>query len=328
MRRTAASTTPWSSIAASRGCSWPRVAERLDDHRDQPAVRGADLLPCAGVQLARRDRHDRPVAPVADQRQLPAYIRLDLALGRVGLLPSPPRPRPPRRGSRPRTALRRRRRASGSTRRRRSAPGPCARRGRGRSAPPCRPRTAGSGRRPAGRRAASSGARPRRPLESLARLHCTDARTRSGDDSASAADVGQLRAQLEHRLGVDLADPALGDAEHVADLGEREPLVVVEGDHGLLALGQGVDGPGEQPAQLPVLGHLDRVVGGGVLQGVHQAQPVAALAADVQQLLQRHHVRQRQLAEDARAVRPRAMPISAATSHSDGVRRSCASSVA
>jgi hypothetical protein len=30
----------------------------------------------------------------------------------------------------------------------------------------------------------------------------------------------EAAAQLEHRLGVDLADPALGDAEDLADLGQ------------------------------------------------------------------------------------------------------------
>ena len=45
-----------------------QLAERLDDHRDQPAVRGTDLLPRPRVQLARGDRDHGPVPPVADQR--------------------------------------------------------------------------------------------------------------------------------------------------------------------------------------------------------------------------------------------------------------------
>src|SRR5690606_32680294 len=49
--------------------------------------------------------------------------------------------------------------------------------------------------------------------------------------TGSAAEARQLRAQLEHGLGVDLAGPALGHAQHVADLGEREALVVVQRDH-------------------------------------------------------------------------------------------------
>lgn len=50
--------------------------------------------------------------------------------------------------------------------------------------------------------------------------------------------------------------------------------------------------------QLAVLGDLDGVVGGRVLQGVHQGEPVAALAADVQQLFEGDDVRQGQLAEN------------------------------
>ncbi|CAM5689120.1 hypothetical protein SALBM135S_07405 [Streptomyces alboniger] len=57
---------PWSSIAARR-CSLPEAGERLDDHGDEPAVRRADLLPGPVVQLARRDRDDRPVAPDPEQ---------------------------------------------------------------------------------------------------------------------------------------------------------------------------------------------------------------------------------------------------------------------
>ena len=48
-----------------------------------------------------------------------------------------------------------------------------------------------------------------------------------------------LRAQPQHRLGVQLRDARLGHAEDLADLAQRQVLVVVEGDHELLALGQG-----------------------------------------------------------------------------------------
>jgi hypothetical protein len=40
---------------------------------------------------------------------------------------------------------------------------------------------------------------------------------------------------------VHLADPRLGDAEHLADLGQGQPLVVVQGDDDLLALAEPVD---------------------------------------------------------------------------------------
>ena len=39
---------------------------------------------------------------------------------------------------------------------------------------------------------------------------------------------------------MDLTDTTLGHPEHVADLGEREPFVVVEGDHEALTLGRAV----------------------------------------------------------------------------------------
>src|SRR3954453_7850503 len=51
----------------------------------------------------------------------------------------------------------------------------------------------------------------------------------------------QPRAQLEHGLGVDLAHPALGHAEDLADLGQRQAFVVVEREHDLLALGHPID---------------------------------------------------------------------------------------
>src|SRR5262249_49650187 len=50
--------------------------------------------------------------------------------------------------------------------------------------------------------------------------------------------AGQLGAQTQHRLGVQLRDARLGDAEHFADLSERQVLVVVEGDDQLLPFGQ------------------------------------------------------------------------------------------
>ena len=46
------------------------------------------------------------------------------------------------------------------------------------------------------------------------------------------------RAQPQHGLRVQLRDARLGDAEDLADLAQGEVLVVVEGDHELLALGQ------------------------------------------------------------------------------------------
>src|SRR5690606_18040876 len=48
----------------------------------------------------------------------------------------------------------------------------------------------------------------------------------------------QAAPQLGDRLAVDLADPALGHAEHLADLGQGEAVVVVERDDVALAGGE------------------------------------------------------------------------------------------
>src|SRR3954464_8043472 len=68
----------------------------------------------------------------------------------------------------------------------------------------------------------------------------------SGSGSATSGDVGELGPQVQHRLGVHLADPALGHAEDPADLGQGEPLEVVEADDDLLAVGELLDRAGEQ----------------------------------------------------------------------------------
>src|SRR4051812_2843012 len=102
----------------------------------------------------------------------------------------------------------------------------------------------------------------------------------------SVALVGELAAQLQHGLGVHLADAAFGDAEHLADLSEGQALVVVERDHDLLAFGQCVDRAGEQILRLFGLERLDRVLGLGVLERVDEGQLVAALAANIEQLVE------------------------------------------
>lgn len=45
-----------------------------------------------------------------------------------------------------------------------------------------------------------------------------------------------LKAQ--HRLRVDLASPGLRDPQHLADLLQRQPLVVIQANHGALLPGQ------------------------------------------------------------------------------------------
>src|SRR5690606_14982626 len=66
------------------GLAVAQPLQRLDDHGDQAAVRGADLLPGTRVQLAGGDGHHGPVPPVAHQLQLLAYVRLHLGVGPLG----------------------------------------------------------------------------------------------------------------------------------------------------------------------------------------------------------------------------------------------------
>src|SRR5436190_7400492 len=114
----------------------------------------------------------------------------------------------------------------------------------------------------------------------------------------SVALVGELAAQLQDRLRVHLTDATFGDAEHLTDLGERQALVVVEGDDDLLPLRQRVDGAREKVLRLLGLERLDRVLGLRVLERVDQRQLVAAFTADVEQLVERDDVDERHLAED------------------------------
>src|ERR687889_276909 len=81
------------------------------------------------------------------------------------------------------------------------------------------------------------------------------ARTSSAGPRGGSGDVGELGAQVEDRLGVQLADAALGHAEDAADVGEGQALEVVEADDDLLPLGQLLDRAGEQLPGLSVLGH-------------------------------------------------------------------------
>ena len=71
--------------------------------------------------------------------------------------------------------------------------------------------------------------------------------------------VGQLGPELQDGLGVDLADPALGHTEDVADLGQGQTFVVVEREDRLLPFAHLADGLDEG-----LLGLLD-------LEGVHRA---------------------------------------------------------
>src|SRR4051794_22141995 len=73
----------------------------------------------------------------------------------------------------------------------------------------------------------------------------------SGLEGGAGGGAAEARLQAENRLRVELRDPGLGDAQHLADLAEGQLFVVVERDHELLALGQARDRVGDR------LLHLD-----------------------------------------------------------------------
>src|SRR3954449_594980 len=93
--------------------------------------------------------------------------------------------------------------------------------------------------------------------------------------------------QAQHGLGVQLGDARLGDAEDLPDLAEGQVLVVVEGDHELLALGQGGDRVGEAVLELGLGEHVLGVRGVRILECVEQADRVAGGVADRPQLVER-----------------------------------------
>src|SRR3954451_13598670 len=82
--------------------------------------------------------------------------------------------------------------------------------------------------------------------------------------------LAQTGPQTEHRLGVQLRDARLGNAEHLADLAQGQVLVVIEGDDELLALGQAGDRVGHAVFELGLVHDLGRVARLGVLEGVEQ----------------------------------------------------------
>src|SRR5215217_2530632 len=105
------------------------------------------------------------------------------------------------------------------------------------------------------------------------------------------AQVVALEAALqpENGLGVELRDARLGHAEDLADLAQRQVLVVVERDHELLALGQRRDRVGQAILQLrrrELLLGIGRVV---VLDRVEQRDLVARGVRHRPQLVERHH---------------------------------------
>src|SRR5919204_5207310 len=93
--------------------------------------------------------------------------------------------------------------------------------------------------------------------------------TRGGRSEEPAASLGlEARPQGENRLRVQLRDARLRHPEHLADLAQGEVLVVVEGDHQPLPLGQGLDRVGEAVLQLGCLSLGLGIDGGGVVNRV------------------------------------------------------------
>ena len=118
-------------------------------------------------------------------------------------------------------------------------------------------------------------------------------------------------AQLQDGLGVDLAHAALGHPEDLADLRQRETFVVVQRQHRPLALAELHDGLGQDLLGLLVLEQRHRA-GRGVGDGVAERGPLGAVAADHEDLVERGHADEGDLAQDvlelgfrhARARRP------------------------
>src|SRR2546425_13021460 len=73
-------------------------------------------------------------------------------------------------------------------------------------------------------------------------MRCITVSAKTTSRSSARLLVPQIVPKLANGLGVDLADARLRHAKDVADLGQRQPLEVVQGDDDLFALGKRVDG--------------------------------------------------------------------------------------
>ncbi len=113
--------------------------------------------------------------------------------------------------------------------------------------------------------------------------------------------VAQAGPQLENGLGVDLAHPALGHAQDLADLRQGQTFVVVQRQDGPLPVTELHDGLGEDLLGLLVLEHRHRS-GGGVGDGVAERGPLAAVAAHQEHLVEGGHTHEGDLAQDVLEV--------------------------
>ena len=94
---------------------------------------------------------------------------------------------------------------------------------------------------------------------------------------------------------MDLADATLRHAEHLADLREREALVVVEREHEALTVGHAVDRVGEQMLHLVDLVRLDRVVGAVGNRVAHGCRAGPLTGARGEQVVERDETGERDL---------------------------------
>src|SRR5215208_6487270 len=99
----------------------------------------------------------------------------------------------------------------------------------------------------------------------------------------------EARLQPQHGLRVQLRDARLGHAEHLADLPQREVLVVVEGHDELLALRQPRDRVRQAVLHLGRVHLHGRVERLGVLDRVQERDLVTGCVRDGPELVERHH---------------------------------------
>ncbi len=107
--------------------------------------------------------------------------------------------------------------------------------------------------------------------------------------------IRQLRSQLTQRLGVDLAHPALGDAQDLSDLGEGQAVVVVHHQNRALAVGHGGHGGHEGLLGLLGLEGVDRAPG-TVGQRLTERGSLGPVPTS-QHLVERHHAHRGDLAQ-------------------------------
>src|SRR3954451_24462910 len=96
------------------------------------------------------------------------------------------------------------------------------------------------------------------------------------------------RLQAQHRFRVELRNSRFRDAEDLADLAERQVLVVVEGHDELLALGQSRDGVREAVLHLGGVHRGRRIDRVRVLDRVEQRDLVAGRVRERPQLVESH----------------------------------------